>query len=312
MDDTIIRKVGKKVHGTSWRRDPLGPAFHTNLVWAQRFIQISMSLHDMNFHSQSKAIPIDFFHCPSVKKLSKKATDEELIECKESKKIQNLSMQGLERIKCLRTRLDNQGASTRELYLSVDGSYTNKTVLKGLPVGVTLIGRVRKDAHFNYLPECEKTKGRNRVYGLPVPTPAEIRQSEDLQWQEVTGWAAGKTHTFNVKIVKSLKWRAAGEGHTIQLVIIRPLGYRNKNGGKLLYRQPAYLICTDNNLEIEILLQAYLWRWEIEVNFREEKTTNGCGDAQVRNEIAAMKAQAFDLAQGDGLAQVFCCAAAGT
>jgi len=296
MDDTIIRKVGKKVHGTSWRRDPLGPAFHTNFIWAQRFIQISMSLHDINFHCQSKAIPIDFFHCPSVKKPSKKATDEEIIVFKESKKIQNLSKQGLERIKSLRTRLDEQGASEREIYLSVDGSYTNKTVLKGLPEGVTLIGRVRKDAHFNYLPESTQTKGRNKVYGLPVPTPEEIRQSTDIPWQEVTAWAAGREHTFSVKIVKSLKWRVACRDQTIQLIVIRPLGYRNQNGARILYRQTAYLICTDNNLEIEKLLQAYLWRWEIEVNFREEKTTNGCGDAQVRNEIAAKKVPQFVVA----------------
>ncbi len=296
MDDTIIRKVGKNIHGTSWRRDPLGPAFHTNFIWAQRFIQISMSLHDIDFHCQSKAIPIDFFHCPSVKKPSKKATDEEITVFKESKKIQNLSRQGLERIKCLRERLFKQGASERELYLSVDGSYTNRTVLKGLPQGVTLIGRVRKDAHFNFLPEFEKTKGRNKVYGLKAPTPEEVRQSESIPWHKVTAWAAGKNHEFNVKIVKSLRWTVAGNMHIIQLVIIRPLGYRKKNGGKLLYRQPAYLICTDNNLEIEKLLQAYLWRWEIEVNFREEKTTNGCGDAQVRNEIAATKVPQFVVA----------------
>ena len=30
------------------------------------------------------------------------------------------------------------------------------------------------------------------------------------------------------------------------------------------------------------LLQAYLWRWEIELNFRDEKTTLGVGDAQAR------------------------------
>ena len=52
----------------------------------------------------------------------------------------------------------------------------------------------------------------------------------------------------------------------------------------------------DNELALGILLQAYLWRWEIEVNFREEKTTNGCGDAQVRNEISAVKVPQFVVA----------------
>lgn len=296
MDDTIIRKVGRKVFGTSWRRDPLGPAFHTNFVWGQRFIQISLSMHDVSFHTQSRAIAVDFHHCPSVPKLGKNASEEELLAFKDAKKVQNLSTQGLERIRLLRTRLDTQGANHRELYLSVDGSYTNETVLKNLPARTTLIGRIRKDVRLNYLPETEKTKGRNKVYGQVCPTPEQIRQSEDIPWIAVKSFAAGVMHTFNVKIVKSLKWRVAGKDHLLQMIVIRPLGYRLKKGGKLLYRKPAYLICTDTNLAIKKLLQAYLWRWEIEVNFREEKTINGCGDAQVRNEISAAKTPAFVVA----------------
>ena len=129
-----------------------------------------------------------------------------------------------------------------------------------------------------------------------VPSPEQIRQSDDVPWEEVKAFAAGKNHTFSVKVVKSLKWRAAGGNHLLQLVVIRPLGYRLKKGGRMLYRKPAYLICTDNELSIEKLLQAYIWRWEIEVNFREEKTTNGCGDAQVRNEISSAKLPAFVVA----------------
>jgi hypothetical protein len=61
----------------------------------------------------------------------------------------------------------------------------------------------------------------------------------------------------------------------------------------MLYREPAYLICSDNELDVEKLLQAYLWRWEIEVNFREEKTLLGCGQAQVRNPESAERVPAF-------------------
>jgi hypothetical protein len=41
MDDTIIRKCGTHIDGVSWRRDPLGPHFQTNLVRAQCFLQMS-------------------------------------------------------------------------------------------------------------------------------------------------------------------------------------------------------------------------------------------------------------------------------
>ena len=59
--------------------------------------------------------------------------------------------------------------------------------------------------------------------------------------------------------------------------------YRLSKGSPLLYRDPAYLICTDSDLPVSELLQAYLWRWDIETNFKDEKTILGTGEAQVRN-----------------------------
>ncbi|MGJ3234325.1 hypothetical protein [Marivirga sp.] len=192
----------------------------------------------------------------------------------------------------LRENLDREGAQERPLIMSVDGSYSNETVLKGLPERTTLIGRIRKDAKLNKLPELNKGAGRNRVYGQPLPTPEEIRQSKEYLWQEVRAFATGKTHCFKVKVVKDIRWRKSSTKN-LQLVVIRPLGYRLTKNSKMLYRQPAYLICTDPNFDIGELLQAYLWRWGIEVNFREEKTLLGCGQAQVRNSKAVEKVPAF-------------------
>jgi hypothetical protein len=63
----------------------------------------------------------------------------------------------------------------------------------------------------------------------------------------------------------------------MQLLIIKPLGYRLTLGGRLLYRQPAYLLCTDPQMALQEFLQLFLWRWDIEVNFRNEKTLLGVG-----------------------------------
>ncbi|MBA7535047.1 hypothetical protein ES705_27297 [subsurface metagenome] len=90
-----------------------------------------------------------------------------------------------------------------------------------------------------------------------------------------------------------MRWEKAGGKHNVQLVIIRPLHYRLTKKSRLLYRDPAYLICTDNNLDIGKLLQAYLWRWEIEVNFRDEKALFGSGKAQVRNDQSVANVPAF-------------------
>lgn len=296
MDDTIIKKTGKKIPGTSWRRDPLGPPFHTNFIWGQRFIQMSLAVPDSHGGvCQSRAIPIGFHHCPTPKKPVRNASQEEISTYKEVKKQTRLSLQGANKIGALRETLDQQGHYDRSLCISVDGSYTNTTVLKNMPDRTVLIGRIRKDTKL-YLPTDQNnhnTGGRKKVYGERVPTPEQIRQSSAYPWQIVEAWGAGKRHEFNIKIVKDLKWRVAGQHHTLQLMVIRPLSYRLSTNSRLLYRRPAYLICTDNEVSPEQMLQNYIWRWEIEVNIRDEKTLIGCGQAQVRNEHSAADAPAF-------------------
>jgi len=171
------------------------------------------------------------------------------------------------------------------LLVAVDGSYTNKTVLKNLPQRTTLIGRIRKDAKLFHLP-CEENQpavGAKRKYGPQAPTPQHLRQDESIAWQEVTAFGAGKTHVFHIKTISPVLWKKAGPDNHLRMVVIAPVGYRLRKGSKLLYRQPAYLICTDPDLPLDELIQYYLWRWDVEVNHRDEKQIIGVGQAQVRS-----------------------------
>jgi len=294
MDDTLLRKTGKKVDGTKWMRDPLGPPFQTNLVWGQRFLQISLSLVPKMDRVQATTVPVDLHHCPSARKPKKDSTPEDHLIFKETQKKTKLSVIGAQRISALRTGLDNDGYSDRNLVVSVDGSYTNETVLKKLDKNVTVIGRIRKDSKLYELPESSevKAKGRKLVYGKELPTPEQIRQSDQYDWQEVKAWAAGKIHTFKIKTIENVRWRKSGPMN-LRLIIIKPVAYRLTKNSKLLYRDPAYLICTSPELPIEKLLQAYLWRWGIEVNFRDQKTLLGCGQAQVRKTAPCAKVPQF-------------------
>ena len=85
-----------------------------------------------------------------------------------------------------------------------------------------------------------------------------------------------------MKTKASVLWKKAGPAQLLRVVVIAPVGYRPRKGSKLLYRQPAYLICTDPDLPLKELIQYYLWRWDIEVNHRDEKQIIGVGEAQVR------------------------------
>ena len=179
----------------------------------------------------------------------------------------------------------------------VDGGYTNGTFFKHLPERTSAVGRIRADAKLYHLPEPTEGKpGRNRVYGERAPTPEELRQDASIPWQEVEAFAAGKKHHFKIKTLAPLRWRPAGKNHDLRLIVIAPLGYRLTKHSRVLYRKPAYLICTDPNASIQELLQAYIWRWDIEVNFRDEKTLLGVGQAQVRHERSVENVPAFAVA----------------
>lgn len=292
MDDTVLKKTGKKIPGTAWRRDALGPPFHTNFIWGQRFIKLSVSVPEQQGIGPARSIPIQFLHCPSATKPMYNASEKEVQEYKEQLKQKNLNQYGIEAIKHVRTIMDESGMKDKKLVLGVDGSYTNGKILKNLPDNASLVGRVRKDAKFNLPAEQQPATGRKKIYGKELPTPEQIRQSDEYPWQSIESWAAGKIHTFNIKVVDNVMWRKAGKDLRMRLIIIRPLGYRLTKKSRLLYRKPAYLICTDAEITIQDYLQFYLWRWQIEVNIGECKNM-GIGQAQVRNNQSVESVPAF-------------------
>jgi len=299
MDDTAVKKTGTHTPGVAYRRDPLSPAFHTNFIRGQRFLQMSGLLPHAEPAGSARAVPIAFEHSPPVPKPKKGASADERQAYRQQKREQNLSTHGVKVMRRLREDLDGRhGAADRVLVVGVDGSYTNRTVLKNLPDRTTLIGRVRKDAKLFALPrpEDQAPVGTRRRYGTRLPTPEQIRCDEGIPWQEVQAFASGKMHTFRVKTLAPVLWKKAGPGQPLRVVVIAPVGYRPRKGSKLLYRQPAYLICTDPDLPLKELIQYYLWRWDIEVNHRDEKQIIGVGEAQVRSPESVERQPALAVA----------------
>jgi DDE superfamily endonuclease len=298
IDDTLLRRIGLRIPGVAWRRDPLGPKFQTNFVRAQRFLQFSAAVPLSD--SAYRMIPIAFFHAPTPPKPSPKASDEQKAEYRRASHQARLPLQAVQQIVALRQNLDaDPDGSQRLLRCVVDGGYTNETVLKKLPERTTLIGRIRKDAKLYFPPEPASpsaSRGRPRHYGAPAPTPEQLRANDSLPWIPLHVSVSGAPHQIRVKCLRPVLWRAAGLQHTLQLVVIAPLNYRLRKNSKLLYHQPAFLICTDPNLDVCSVVQSFVQRWGIEVNFREEKTLLGVGQAQVRDAVSVESAPALQVA----------------
>lgn len=295
LDDTHVRKTGTKIPGVSYKRDPMSPPFQTNLIRAQRFVQASLAIPFHPGPSPCRAIPVAFDHAPSAPKPRAKATAEERTECRRQQKQKRLSLYGAKAIRRLREDLDRSGTDTR-LLVGADGSYTNRTVLRQLPDRTDFIGRIRKDAVLHFPPDGKATRGRPRSYGERAPTPEHLRQDESIPWQTVKIFAAAREHDCDIKELAPLLWRKAGLDLPLRLIIIRPLAYRRTKGERVRYRDPAYLITTNLTLSVQMLVQAYFWRWDIEVNHRDEKQIIGVGQAQVRSEKSAERVPAFAVA----------------
>lgn len=292
LDDTVVRKTGTHISGVGWKRDPLGPAFQTNLVRGQRYLQFSAAWPLAE--GDARLVPIGFHHAPSVPKPPRNATDEQRREHRQAQQQHGLSTQCLAHMKQLRADTE----ASRAILFSGDGGYTNQTLLRGLPAHCTYLGRLRKDAVLYHPPAGPPAAatGRRPSYGATAPTPEGLRTDDTIPWQTIRAYAAGKVHDFRIKTLGPVLWRKAGAGRPLRILVIAPLSYRLRRGAKLLYRQPAYLLCTDPDLPVEQVLQYYLWRWGIEVNFRDQKALVGTGEAQVRGAAANQHQPAASVA----------------
>ena len=71
------------------RKDPLGPAFNLNLVWAQRMLQLSAAVCDEN--CDVRMVPVAFHDASTPRKLCKSAPPEAVQAYKEAMKQRNLN-----------------------------------------------------------------------------------------------------------------------------------------------------------------------------------------------------------------------------
>lgn len=297
LDDSLLRRSGPHTPGVAWRRDPLGPRFQTNFVRAQRFLQVSAALpgNDGVF----RLAPIAFVHAPTPLKPKLTASEDQWTQYRSAARRSRISVCGAQEMIRLRAALDQDpGGLTRLLLLGFDGGYTNSTVLKKIPPRTVCIGRIRKDASLCFTPDpaLRKTTGRILRYGPPAPTPEQLRTNDSQPWQTMSFTHSGILHPLRFKRLQNVLWRPAGARQILQMIVIAPLAYRLRKGSKLLYRQPAFLICTDSAMEAREVIEAYFQRWDIEVNFRDEKTLLGVGQAQVHNQASVEAAPAFAVA----------------
>jgi hypothetical protein len=277
-DDTRIKKSGKKIKTAHWGRDPLSPPFHVNLQYGLRFLQTSvlLPLHQ-RYGVSPRALPVRFEEVTPVRKPGKKASPEERKAYRAAVKKHNLSVAAVGMFKQMRQKVDELGGKEKILAFGLDGSFCNRTVFKAQLERTILIARTRKNASL-----CFPATAGRRTYGEEKFTPAEVLKDERCLWQQATIFHGGKWREVFYKEVNGVLWQRGAGPRRLRLLVVKPIPYRKTKKGRLLYRQPAFLLTTDLATAAAELLQIYFDRWQLEVAHKELKDNFGLGEAQVR------------------------------
>lgn len=162
-------------------------------------------------------------------------------------------------------------AAEKTMWVVVDGGYTKRPFLRrALKQGVTIVGRLRKDAALRDLPPKLKKKrgrGRPRKYGKNKLSLAK-RAGHKGGWQTVACTLYGETVT---KTYKTFLATYPPVGGVIRVVLVK-----EDHGWYAFF-------CTDPTASVVEILEAFADRATIEQDFHDVKEVWGSGQQQVRN-----------------------------
>jgi len=161
----------------------------------------------------------------------------------------------------------------RTVWLVVDGGYTKRPFLRrALATGVTIVGRLRKDAALRDVPPklskgARRGRGRPRKYGKNKLSLAK-RAGQKGGWQTLECMVYGKP---GIKTYKTFLATYPPAGCVIRVVLVK-----EDHGWYAFF-------CTDPAASAREILEAFADRATIEQDFHDVKEVWGSGQQQVRN-----------------------------
>ena len=161
----------------------------------------------------------------------------------------------------------------KTVWIIIDGGYVKRPFLtRALKQGVTIVGRLRKDAALRDLPPKRK-KGQRRGRGRP-PKYGKKRFNLAKRAGHKSGWETIACTIYGEETTKTFKTFLATYplvGRVIRVVIVK-----EDHGWYAFF-------CTDPNASVKEILEAFAVRATIEQDFHDVKEVWGTGQQQVRN-----------------------------
>ena len=159
----------------------------------------------------------------------------------------------------------------KSLWVVADGAYACRSLLREiLPLGVTFVSRLRRDAGLRTLPppRREGQRGGTRKYGLQAISLAK-RAAHRQGWHHVEVMLYGGRQVTKKCKTFLATWPVVGG--VIRVVIVREAD-----------RWDAFF-STNPNASVESILECFGDRWALEQVFHDIKEVWGAGQQQVRN-----------------------------
>lgn len=294
-DETRTRRGGRKVKRSRWTRDPMSPPFHTNFMKGIRWVQFCVLLPLHHTHDISaRGIPISFEPVDLPPKPARNATEEQKEEYKKEKSKNSMAIKTVKQLKQIRQMYDQIGAQAKTIVAALDGGFCNRTMFQAVFDRIILVVRARKDASLCF--PANDPGHPKRVYSQEKFTPEQVRKDESIPWQKMVVWFGGARREIKYKTLDNILWQRVAKRKRLRLIVIAATPYRLSPCMPRYYRQPAFLIIDKPELPMDIALQTYFDRWQIEVNHRDEKQDIRITDAQVWNDKSVDRLPAFMVA----------------
>ena len=259
IDDSPTKRYGPRVQGAGIHHDPTpGPARHP-FCYGHVWVTLAVVVR----HPAWGTLALPIWSWLYVRKC-----DLAKIPAKHGWTFQTKLQQAADLVLMAAETLQFQANKT--LWVVADGAYAKRPFVRPLlDLGVTLVGRLRKDSALYDLPPPEKTKrrGRPRLYGKQRISLAK-RAAHRRGWSDVSCTVYGQQVT---KRVKTFLATHRTFGRAIRVAIVK-----ERTG-------PQFFYCTDVNAEAREIIEAFADRAAIEQVFHDVKEVWGSGQQQVRN-----------------------------
>jgi len=272
VDDTLLHRLGRKVHATFWHHDATANSDRAAVAWGNNWVVVGVLVR-LPFMARTVCLPILFrLWRPRRKQIAKGKPDPERPSKPELAR---------EMVDLIAARFPD-----RKLHVVGDSAY-GSGAWRALGAQVTLTVRPRKDAAL-YAPAPPRTgkRGRPALKGARLPSLAQIALDAATAWQQVNARRYGKSEQIEVHAFRCL-WHGALGYTPVQVLLVRdttkPAGYQ------------LALLTTDLDATPAELVERYGDRWPIEVAFEEAKQLAGVGQARNRTRRAVERTVPFQF-----------------